>query len=59
LPTRASELEATAVLAATKLDKKRGPQGVPLVLVEAPGRVRHGAAIDDADLERAVREVLA
>ena len=58
LPTQASELEAAAVLAATKLDKKRGPQGVALVLVEAPGRVRYGAAIADADLERAVREVL-
>jgi shikimate kinase/3-dehydroquinate synthase len=59
LPTQASELEAAAVLAATKLDKKRGPKGVPLVLVEAPGQVRYGAAVDDADLERAVREVLA
>lgn len=59
LPTQASGLEADAVLAATKLDKKRGPHGVPLVLVQAPGDVRHGAAVDDADLERAVREVLA
>jgi shikimate kinase/3-dehydroquinate synthase len=59
LPTHASGIEPAAILAATKLDKKRGPQGVPMVLVEKPGRVRHGAAVDDADLERAVREVVA
>jgi shikimate kinase / 3-dehydroquinate synthase len=59
LPTHASGIDPTAVLAATKLDKKRGLQGVPMVLVEKPGRVRHGASVDDADLERAVREVLA
>jgi shikimate kinase / 3-dehydroquinate synthase len=59
LPTHASDLEPAAILAATKLDKKRGPKGVPMVLVDEPGRVRHGASIDDADLERAVREVVA
>jgi shikimate kinase/3-dehydroquinate synthase len=58
LPTAASGIDIGAVLAATKLDKKRGPEGVPMVLVERPGSVRHGAVVDDADLERAVREVL-
>jgi shikimate kinase/3-dehydroquinate synthase len=59
LPVHASGIEAGAVLAATKLDKKRGPNGVPMVLVDRPGLVRHGAAVDDGDLERAVREVVA
>jgi shikimate kinase/3-dehydroquinate synthase len=58
LPTTARGLDATAVLAATRLDKKRGPHGVPMVLVEEPGRVRHGAAVADAELERAVLEVV-
>jgi shikimate kinase/3-dehydroquinate synthase len=59
LPTAASGVDAGAVIAATKLDKKRGPDGVPMVLVDRPGDVRHGAAVDEADLELAVREVLA
>ncbi|MGA2471082.1 MAG: bifunctional shikimate kinase/3-dehydroquinate synthase [Solirubrobacteraceae bacterium] len=58
LPTAATGIDVDAVLAATKLDKKRGPKGVPMVLVAEPGRVRHGADVDDADLELAVREVL-
>ena len=58
LPTSASGVDAAAVLAATKLDKKRGPSGVPMVLVEEPGRVRHGAAIADGELERAVLELV-
>jgi shikimate kinase/3-dehydroquinate synthase len=58
LPTHASGVDATAVIAATRLDKKRGADGVPMVLVEEPGRVRHGAAVADAELERAVLEVV-
>jgi shikimate kinase/3-dehydroquinate synthase len=58
LPTHASGLDIAAVLAATQLDKKRGPGGVPMVLVDEPGRVRHGAAVEDRDLERAVLEVV-
>jgi shikimate kinase/3-dehydroquinate synthase len=59
LPTHASGLDAAAVIAATRLDKKRGPGGVPMVLVEEPGRVRHGASVDDLELERAVLELVA
>ena len=59
LPTHASGLDIEAVLAATQLDKKRGPGGVPMVLVDEPGRVRHGAAVEDRDLEQAVLEVVA
>ena len=58
LPTHARGVDATAVIAATRLDKKRGADGVPMVLVEEPGRVRHGAAVADAELERAVLEVV-
>lgn len=58
LPTRASGLDIEAVLAAAQLDKKRDAGGVPMVLVDEPGRVRHGAAVDDRDLEQAVLEVV-
>jgi shikimate kinase/3-dehydroquinate synthase len=59
LPTHASGLDASAIIAATRLDKKRGPNGVPMVLVERPGRVRHGSAVGDDELARAVAEVVA
>lgn len=59
LATHAAGIDVAAVLRATQLDKKRGPQGVPMVLVDDPGRVRHGAAVDDRDLEQAVLEVVA
>jgi len=59
LPTHASDLDIEAVLAATQLDKKGGPGGVPMVLVDQPGHVRHGAAVDDRDLAQAVLEVVA
>jgi shikimate kinase/3-dehydroquinate synthase len=59
LPTHARGLDLEAVLAATQLDKKGGPDGVPMVLVDEPGRVRHGAAVEDHDLEQAVLEVVA
>jgi 3-dehydroquinate synthetase len=42
-----------------QLDKKRDANGLPMVLVEEPGRVRHGAAVEDRDLEQAVLEVVA
>jgi len=59
LATHASGLDVAAVMAAMTLDKKRGPAGLPMVLVEEPGRVRHGASVDDRDIERAVLEVVA
>jgi shikimate kinase/3-dehydroquinate synthase len=59
LATHARGLDVAAVLEATELDKKRRAQGVPMVLVEEPGRVRHGAAVDDRDLEQAVLELMA
>jgi shikimate kinase/3-dehydroquinate synthase len=59
LATQARGLDVAAVLEAMALDKKRGPKGVPMVLVEEPGRVLHGAAVDDRELERAVLEVVA
>jgi shikimate kinase/3-dehydroquinate synthase len=59
LATSARGLDVAAVLEATQLDKKRGPKGVPMVLVDEPGRVRHGASVNDRDLEQAVMELVA
>jgi len=59
LPTRAGEVDRDAVLVAMARDKKRGPSGVPMVLVDGPGEVRHGALVADADIEHAVAELLA
>ena len=41
-------------IAASQRDKKRFGASVPFVLVNAPGDVRHGAAVDPARLEAAV-----
>ncbi|MGI8803596.1 MAG: bifunctional shikimate kinase/3-dehydroquinate synthase [Solirubrobacteraceae bacterium] len=57
LPTRMEGVDPLAVVAATARDKKRIGGTVPFVLVDAPGRVRTGAAVADAELERAVREL--
>jgi shikimate kinase/3-dehydroquinate synthase len=57
LPTSAPGVDVDAVLAALARDKKRGPDGVPMVLVERPGEVRHGVYIDAGEIERVVREL--
>jgi 3-dehydroquinate synthetase/shikimate kinase len=59
LPIRLEGVEPPAVLEALARDKKRRADGpVPFVLVEAPGDVRPGAAVDEDDVEAAVRELL-
>ncbi|MFN2617391.1 MAG: bifunctional shikimate kinase/3-dehydroquinate synthase [Thermoleophilaceae bacterium] len=45
------------VLAAAARDKKRRGGRVPLVLVEAPGRVTHGHAADQGELRAAIEEL--
>ncbi len=59
LPTTFADPAAdpAAVVAATRRDKKRTDGAVPFVLVHAPGDVRPGARVGDAELEAAVREL--
>jgi 3-dehydroquinate synthetase/shikimate kinase len=57
LPTHLDGAEPDTVAAATGRDKKRLAADVPFVLVHAPGDVRHGAAVDAADVRAAVREL--
>jgi shikimate kinase/3-dehydroquinate synthase len=57
LPTRAPDVDAKTVIEAMARDKKRGPAGLELVLVEEPGRVRHGVLVADEEIERAVVEL--
>jgi shikimate kinase/3-dehydroquinate synthase len=59
LPTSAPGVDVDAVIAALARDKKRVAGGVPMVLVERPGRVRYGVFIDAAEIERVVRELCA
>ena len=59
LPTRAADVELDAILVAMSRDKKRGPAGVPMVLVEAPGSVHHGQLVPNDEIERVVSELLA
>jgi 3-dehydroquinate synthase len=60
LPTRLEDAEPAAVVAATVRDKKRRGEGpVPFVLVEGPGDVRPGGAVDDDRLLAAVAELTA
>jgi shikimate kinase/3-dehydroquinate synthase len=59
LPTRMEGVDPAAVVAATRRDKKRIGGEVPFVLVDGPGAVRTGARVTDAELERAVRELVA
>jgi len=54
LPTHAEGLDAAAVAQATRRDKKRLGDSVPFVLVDAPGSVRHGASVSDAELDAAL-----
>jgi len=57
LPTRAADVDPAAVIEAMARDKKRGPNGLPMVLVEEPGRVRHGVLVPGQEIERAVAEI--
>jgi len=57
LPTRLEGTDAQTVLAATARDKKRTPDGVPYVLLEAPGKPRPGCAVAQADVLAAVVEL--
>ena len=50
-------VDREAVVAATKLDKKRRGDEVPFVLVHAPGDVRHGERVAPGDVLAAVREL--
>ncbi|HEY4452466.1 MAG TPA: bifunctional shikimate kinase/3-dehydroquinate synthase [Solirubrobacteraceae bacterium] len=59
LPVTAPSLEVEAVLKAISRDKKRLAGGVPFVLVDAPGEVRHGCEVGPADLRAAVEELAA
>ena len=60
LPTELDPaVDHEVVLRAVQRDKKRRGGRVGFVLVEAPGDVRPGAQVDDADVEAAVKELLA
>ncbi len=59
LPTSLTgDVDAEAVVAATKLDKKRVGDRVPFVLVRAPGDVVFGQRVAADDVLAAVRELL-
>ena len=51
---RSEGVDPAAVIAASRRDKKRLGDGVPFVLVDAPGAVRHGATVGPGELEAAV-----
>jgi shikimate kinase/3-dehydroquinate synthase len=57
LPTRLDGADVESVLAAAARDKKRRDGTVRFVLLENPGAPRVGVAVDDADLDAAVREL--
>jgi shikimate kinase/3-dehydroquinate synthase len=59
LPLSIGGVDPAEVARATRMDKKRLGERVPFVLVEAPGTVTPGHAIDDRDLLLAVQELLA
>jgi shikimate kinase/3-dehydroquinate synthase len=60
LPTALDpELAGADVVAATARDKKATAAGLRFVMVHAPGDVRHGAAVSDADLLAAVEDLRA
>jgi shikimate kinase/3-dehydroquinate synthase len=58
LPVTLDGVDAEAVLAATLADKKRTGEHVPYVLVDAPGRVRTGAAVPVAEQLAAIEELM-
>ncbi len=58
LPTTLdATIDPAAIVAATKLDKKRRGEDVPFVLVASPGDVHHGQHVSPADLLAAVSEL--
>jgi shikimate kinase/3-dehydroquinate synthase len=59
LPTRLEDADVDAVVAATRRDKKRTAGATPFVLVDAPGRVTVGNAVEVADVRAAVAELAA
>jgi shikimate kinase/3-dehydroquinate synthase len=60
LPLTLEGADPGAVVEAVGRDKKRlGTEPVPFVLVEAPGDVREGVPVDEADLRAAVGELAA
>jgi len=59
LPTRLDGADPEAVVAATRMDKKRVGERVPFVLVGAPGDVRFGQRVGSADVLAAVEELVA
>ena len=59
LPTTLdADADPAAIVAATRLDKKRRGEEVPFVLVRSPGDVRHGQQVSPADVLAAVTELL-
>jgi shikimate kinase/3-dehydroquinate synthase len=59
LPLKFDYASVDDVVALTERDKKRTAGGVPFVLVQAPGDVTPGHAVDPAELRAAVAEVRA
>jgi shikimate kinase/3-dehydroquinate synthase len=60
LPTRLEAVDPDAIVAATRLDKKRTSQArTPFVLVRGPGDVIEGQDVADDDVALAVRELSA
>ncbi len=59
LPVTMADVPVESVLEATARDKKRLGDEVPFVLVDEPGEVRIGCAVQAADLREAVAELAA
>jgi shikimate kinase/3-dehydroquinate synthase len=59
LPTTLSDVDPAAVVAATRMDKKRVGESVPFVLCEAPGAAVFGQRVAAADVLAAVEELVA
>ena len=57
LPTSLPGIDPTAIAETTRRDKKRVGEDVPFVLVHAPGDVRHGEHVGNAELLAAVGEL--
>ena len=58
LPLRAPGIDADAVLAAMRHDKKRAAGEHRFVLLEAPGRPRHGAVLPEPDVRAAIDDAV-
>jgi shikimate kinase/3-dehydroquinate synthase len=58
LPTTLHDADPAAVVAATRLDKKRRGDELPFVLVRAPGDVRWGERVAPDDVLAAVTELV-